>query len=867
MRIIFLTKDALLGDLNIQVNTAIALKRMNPAFEFLFVTDSDFTDFFYRKKIRFARVPGNQEGVENSGAMIEIIKAFKPQIVFFNKKVDEVLAFNRKQGILNFLLTPDGSEEGFDRQFLLKDKPIVKEERIKKISYLKPGFKVLITAGSGTAKNTEEFIDESLKACRGLKAQIIIVPGPLFKNYAKYSGYILKRYEPNFLSLINNVDVVVTLPNYNTLAEAVYLKKRIVVYGEDKYFKLPDHKDDLHKAIINAKPVKEHKFNEIYKEIHTAVISEKPYQTLNLANKTLTSALAGLEVKKKTFYIDFQKFSWYDLLLVLEYLKNKGVKYFYLELHHENIPVLKKLKRYNIVYIVNEKLKKELEEGYIPAVLKGTSLLSVPLYYELLREKINKELEEIKNRKGKLLLKKHIEVKHLVLTNRREYINAKLKPLDNDKIKELEFEKNELLEEKKIKDEYLSINQEIEKLQKEIDDYFNRVMKTRMYKNMSLEYEIYLLLKKHKLIKIRDEFRANTYKLNNELNDKWKEINKIDKEIKELQNKLNNFKEYSSVVKKLGELNRERDSLWNKYNELEKDKEDKTAEFYSHDIPEIQKIKQLEEKKRNTEKQFNELLNEKFNPIRRKLAEAESMNSKDVPKLRAEKETVWKKFLAPLEKEIDVLTVKINNIELTEKAAEIIKLHVDTMKNISNEQKEIIDKVNKINNEIEELNAKEGKLLNHKIKTILNKIAELEKQKEAINKEAKRVKEKIKQWENKFEQEIRKEGIFDEYKKLLEGIKEIKPNDDYKKKQDYLNFLKQKLAYLLDKNGILERINEIDSEISRLYRRDEKTEQELKDVEFAIVKLLKTAGIYKKWRAFEDKEKKLNAILNRLAID
>ncbi len=867
MRIIFLTKDALLGDLNIQVTTSLALKRMNPNFEFLFVTDSDFTDFFYRKKIRFARVPGNQEGVENSGAMIEIIKAFKPRIVFFNKKIDEVLAFNRNYGILNFLLTPEASEEGFDRQFLLKNKPIVKEERMKKIPYLKPGFKVLITAGSGAAKNTEEFIDEALKACKKLKAQIIIVPGPLFKNYAKYSRYILKRYEPNFLSLINSVDAVVTLPNYNTLAEAVYLKKRIAVYGEDKYFKLPNQKDDLYKAIINAKPVKEHKFNEIYKEIYTAVISEKPYQTLNLANKTLTSALAGLDVKKETFYINFEKFSWYDLLLVLEYLKNKGVKYFYLELHHENVPVLKKLKRYNIVYVVNEKLKKELEEEYIPAVLKGNSLLSVPAYYEMLKEKINKELEGIKNRKDKLLLKKHIEVKHLVLTNRKHDIYTKLKPLDNDKISELEFEKNELLEEKKIKNAYHSLNMEIRELENETDDYFNRVMKTRMQRNMSLEFEIYLLLKKHKLIKLRDEFKENSDKLNNELNDKWKEINKIDKQIKEFQNKLNNFKEYSSVVKKLEELKRKKDRFWNRYNELEKEKKDRTAEFYSHDIPEIQKIKELEEKKRNAEKQFNELLNEKFNPIRRKLAEAESRNSKVVPRLRAKKDEVWKKYLAPLEKEIDVLTVKINNIKLTEKAAEIIRVHVDTMKNISNEQMEIIEKINKINNEIEELNAKEGRLLNSNIKAILNRIEELEKQKEAINKEARRIEERIKQWENKFEQEIRKEGIFDEYKKLLEGIKEIKPDDNFKKKQDYLNFLKQKLAYLLDKNGILERINNIDSEISRLYRIDDKTKQELKDVEFAIVKLLKAAGIYKKWKALENKEKKLNAILNRLATD
>lgn len=899
MKILFLTTNKKsLNSLNIGICIAKGLLKLDKNFEFLFVTNSDFTDFFYRNKFQFAKLYSS-----SNNEILTTIKSFSPDIVFFTEPSNEEILLNlKKNGIFTCLLNYNSSQldGNYDKIFILY--PNVDSKNENNIGYIfrkseknlseKKFFKILITLGSGSFENANIFLKNSIKAALKLKhkkVKIHVITGPFFPNPEKYKtkGIILKRYEPNILSLMNYSDLIIAKPSYSSIMDIMSSNKRAILL-QQKNNSSNNENTLLKKFLILGYDESEifHHLNLAYKykdypntprlnqdpllaikTIHDNIKKEKHFQEISLENQNLTSVLANASIKKETLLLDFQNFSWYDLLLLMEYLTHRGVKYFYLRLHKNQIPntILEKLKHYPIAYIIenNPNLIKTLKEHFLPFVIQKEK--DLPNILNIFKENINEietRIKTIENKKSKILLKNHIENQHLILTEKQKQLNEKIskkKILNNEiykKINELEFSKEKLL--KNIKYKLQKIESEKIKITNKIDSFYNEKIKPLEQEKMQNEYDIYLLLKKHNLILLRELTQKKINKIEEKINNCWDEQEKINNKIsqyKDAQNKntpkLNKFKHYNELITT---LKLKRDHLWERFNQLEEQKNQIISEFKLNPNKKIQEYFSLLSEKNKLEFKFNSLVKKKFNPIRMQLAMAESNQSKEIIKLKKQKDDIWTKFLSPLEKQIDIISGKILNLKLNS----IFKNYDAKIKKIEEEQQKISSDINKIN-----INIEKRKSNNPEFMKIEKKIAfEMLKKKKLNLLEKKLNKEKTK-LQTEFENKIKK-TMPSKYNKLQAKIsilnKEIKKmQTKIKPENEKLYFLSQKSAHLL--KGLP--INKIEIQLSNYYKRIKEIEssEEIKEINFAIMQLLKDKNIYDEWLNLEEKEQKLRFIL------
>ncbi len=272
MNILFYAVNGVsLGHINRLVCIARALRRQWPAARLLFVTNSDFVDFFYRYKLHFVKIPKDFDSTlapedfdfavpkpSNLKILEGICSGFNPDLIFFDTICPEEFLIDCKmRGVRAFMIL-DGYKTDlvetllpkFDTVFIGSEPDsscsntkvnfvgtIIREEQWdssvrKKYGITKEKLNLLITCGSGGYEpETKSLLSESIKACKQLQQQmnlnIIAVSGPLFRGHKEFigmDGVKFTRYEPKLISLMQSVDLVISHAGRNTSNELLHYK-------------------------------------------------------------------------------------------------------------------------------------------------------------------------------------------------------------------------------------------------------------------------------------------------------------------------------------------------------------------------------------------------------------------------------------------------------------------------------------------------------------------------------------------------------------------------------------------------------------------------------------------------------------------
>ena len=952
MKIAFLSiKKKGIGSLGIQIEIAKGLRKLNPEWEFLFITDLDFTDWFYRCDLRFVRIPCEKENVNDATEIIkETIKAYSPGIMFFNDKYsDELTASNIENSIANYLVldeySPLKQHNGFEKVFYLSHAKIEGFESVGYIAresesaqiekkYKTEGkFNILITLGAGNSNYAENIAELSVNACLNLKSKnkrlnIIFIPGPLFKNYEhlQHKDIIMQRYEPNLISLMEKTDLIISNSGLGTITEIQMLKKKAIIFShgtekdilrEKGMYVIDDFSEENITSAI-AKAIKEYEFppqigieintDEAIMLINHGLNQKELFQEINLDKKTLTSVLSELEINNKRILLNFSNFSWYDLLLVLEFLTKKNVKEFYIKIHENQIPkdIIDKLKRHPCAYIIVISTKKDQKDKIkaINALIKehlpviclcednslaeecksmqvnwSKSLTRKEFLVNLLEKEISifsNQLFKIEKEKGSLLLKHGLETKMHLLDSMRKAILSKdnVKFRDafsiNKKISKLECEKENLLEGKKIKDEFYYLIDEAKKTRSKIEAAYSLGLKNLEQKKLSLQHQLFNIFEKHSLTQIKKDKEEKVKQMKEEIENKWNAVIKkieIEKRKNEIMSQSKDIGKYPRKKIEVEQLKKAQKEFWEKLNILER-KKAKAVEYFSNlDYPETKEINALEMRKKQIIPNYNQALNDKFAPLRIALAVAEARNAptEEILELQVQKEYLWKELLAPIEKEIDMINARILILQNHENVAGIIKEHSQKIKELESEIESIIRSADEISLEIDkkifEINDLKKIPAVKKYSEIEEHIEKLEKSKEIVAAEVKNIESDIAKIENEYNEELSKKRIQDEISKCQKRIDKIQKkieekNAELKEIQEYSYYLEQKKSNLLDENGVLEKINKIDYEIGILYLKinDEKQIRKLKETTAKTIQLLSQKKIYNKWNSMEKQE-------------
>jgi len=485
----------------------------------------------------------------------------------------------------------------------------------------------------------------------------------------------------------------------------------------------------------------------------------------------------------------------------------------------------------------SEKLKMAIK------LIKTGKISRIEDRIKLLKAELNKKslLEnKLKNYKEKLVL----------LSNELENLEKEYKILENQYKEYLE-----------LKAKLKSIEGQINNINvKEIESKINNIREELNNIEELTDYEKDILSKKHEIIRC-NEIKNRLKELEKEI----KDYDKIKKEFLEIESKYKQYEEKRLEYEKAKMLEKEKEKAKREYSYLLKEKESLEKE-----IAELQnKINQIKE----LEKMEQELLEiqERIGVIKAKLKLLENikdrcplcgakLSSDTIEHLQKEREKLQKEYYY-LKEKYNQLLIKIRALEKykgLEKVLEAKTKHLETIENRLKEIKPIIEL------EIPKIELDES--IPYKYKQLLNKVSYLE----AKIKEYERYKniecpydiaiEELKRIEDKYNKYIKKPALERELNLLLKEL------------ERYNSLLKEKEEILSKLNPEIEtKYKELTKKKENLLSEISKVKGIIKEIESQIKEIEKHESTIKqleeKKRKWEKLVEKLNRIVKALGRD
>ncbi len=650
-------------------------------------------------------------------------------------------------------------------------------------------------------------------------------------------------------------------------------------------------------------------------------------ETIKLKDKDLTEAITLVKNKKRLILIK-GNFLWTDILLLIEYLKEAGVIdihlvlnkpipdsmlqkviknkiVFYFEIFNnfsDLLPSIQALKDENEavvgltkgnpviidklislrVYIIqiiggreSEKLtmlvnKRLTSENFLFDISLREKPIHVSYNYLAEKEKIFliNIIKGIKSDLLKILKKAGILRKINLLKSRIE--EAAISFPEDPQICSLELQKYELLSKARIYSEVMELKKKISYLQKDYDFKYNSQVNPLEIERGWLYHERHNLFQNAKLSSLPTQEGKEL--VGQKLSELWEKLSTIDKAIELLvikrEKELGKITAYKSMFQKEKEiigLQHAQDALWNKFQKIEVSINDKKLELQTElsNIPDHDKLIKLQTKLKVVENEFAKEVEIRFDPLRLLAAKTKDR------KIQEKKDKVWAKYLVPLEKKRDLLSLKVNELLQNKQIKKINKLYdkkifllEKRLKGISLELDKTKEKINTSKTELEEF--KENKQLKSTLKKFSSLISNLNRGE--ILEEIEMSKKQSLKIQNNMVTQMKRAGILEKYSELTNEIEKLSNKItlvNSKIKDNYLELLKQSLAHLLVSKNISKELIALDNQISVLYNKN-KTGNRLLELKNKFNLILKESELFDHYYACQEKIKEIENKMSRL---
>ncbi|RLE41823.1 hypothetical protein DRJ48_04795, partial [Candidatus Woesearchaeota archaeon] len=288
------------------------------------------------------------------------------------------------------------------------------------------------------------------------------------------------------------------------------------------------------------------------------------------------------------------------------------------------------------------------------------------------------------------------------------------------------------------------------------------------------------------------------------------------------------------------------------------------------------RLKKLEAKLKHLHDKFSKIVQQRFEPIRIKISVLESTakDKKKLEQLKAERDEIWAKELAPLEKQKDLLLHKIQTIKQDPSIKAITKKYQPRIARLEAKKARFARQLEQLNASItsreQDLESLKSSMPYLEIKQSYNaQIQKLHKRIEAIQKRIERCNKSIKVMQDRYNAKLEEEGIKDKLEGIetrIKGLERDIKSKGVKQEEGYLEHLNQKRDYLLVSAGVYNKLIEIDTALGKIYERMGNEEGLAKQREL-INKLnskLKEVGIFEEYYSLKHRimqlEQKLAAL-------